>query len=207
MSNARMTSPVLDRGVRLGAVSLVLCLGACGDDSTDSASQTSTTPTTVPSTDPTNTPPTSAGPDGTDTGGSATGTATGTATEPGDPTSASAATPGTDDTGPATQADTGETTAGVLTTTSPTTLSTGPDEPTCGDGLVDVGEECDDGNDNPSDTCSNTCTKVPCDQQEGNPQELLSFIWIANSSQGTVSKIETLSAAKSGVYGRIQRVA
>lgn len=200
MSNARMTSPVLDRGVRLGAACLVLCLGACGDDSTDSASQTATAPTTVPSTDPTNTPPTSAGPDATDTGGSATGTATGTATEPGDPTSASAATPGTDDTGPATQADSGETTAGVLTTTSPTTLSTGPDEPNCGDGLVDVGEECDDGNDNPSDTCSNTCTKVPCDQQEGNPQELLSFIWIANSSQGTVSKIDTKTGVEQGRY-------
>ena len=27
----------------------------------------------------------------------------------------------------------------------------------CGNGVVDVGEECDDGNNNSGDGCSNTC--------------------------------------------------
>jgi cysteine-rich repeat protein len=76
----------------------------------------------------------------------------------------------------------------------------------CGNGLLEDGEACDDGNDFDKDSCSNLCTKVPCDQQEGNPGDLLSFIWIANSSQGTVSKIKTPQAANSGVYGRIQAV-
>ena len=34
----------------------------------------------------------------------------------------------------------------------------------------------------------------------------LSYIWIANSTQGTISKIDTLHAANCGVYGRIQAV-
>lgn len=34
----------------------------------------------------------------------------------------------------------------------------------------------------------------------------LSFIWIANSTQGTVSKIDSLIAANSGEYGGIRRV-
>lgn len=32
------------------------------------------------------------------------------------------------------------------------------------------------------------------------------YVWVANSSEGTVSKIKTLSAANCGEYGRIQAV-
>lgn len=32
-------------------------------------------------------------------------------------------------------------------------------EPYCGDGYVDEGEECDDGNDDNSDSCRNDCTE------------------------------------------------
>ena len=72
----------------------------------------------------------------------------------------------------------------------------------CGDGVVHAGvEECDDGNDVDKDKCSNACAKVPCEQQEGNgQQDLLSFIWIANSSQNTVSKINTKTGVEEGRY-------
>ncbi len=40
------------------------------------------------------------------------------------------------------------------------------------------------------------------------PQETtFDFIWIANTSQGTVSKINTLKAANCGVYSGLQAVA
>ena len=157
-----------------------------------------------PGTDSTATTPTTGAEGGvTETGGSATATASGTGTvTSGSPTSAE----GTGETTAST--DVGDTTAGVLTTTTATTTaSTGPDEPFCGDGQLGVDEECDDGNDTPNDTCSNTCTKVPCDQQVGQDfDEVLSYIWISNSSESTVSKINTLLAANCGVYGRIQAV-
>lgn len=48
------------------------------------------------------------------------------------------------------------------TTTATTTTGTQPDPPSCGDGVVDDGEECDDGNDAPGDTCSTECTWTLC---------------------------------------------
>lgn len=47
-------------------------------------------------------------------------------------------------------------------TTTTTTTGTQPDPPSCGDGVVDEGEECDDGNNAPGDTCSPECTKTLC---------------------------------------------
>jgi len=52
------------------------------------------------------------------------------------------------------------------TTTSSTTSTTGVAQPTttttvppgCGNGMTDAGEECDDGNTNPDDGCTNACT-------------------------------------------------
>ncbi len=35
--------------------------------------------------------------------------------------------------------------------------------PVCGNGIVESGEECDDGNDHEGDACSATCTKAECD--------------------------------------------
>lgn len=40
------------------------------------------------------------------------------------------------------------------------TTETGPS--VCGDGLVDVDEQCDDGNGNPQDDCTNECTWAEC---------------------------------------------
>ena len=37
-----------------------------------------------------------------------------------------------------------------------------PEEPMCGDGSVDEGEECDDGNDDDQDACLNSCEKAIC---------------------------------------------
>lgn len=80
--------------------------------------------------------------------------------------------------------------------------STGEPGPVCGNGLVEEGEECDDGDDFDKNACSNACTKVPCDQQEGGEDldGVLSYIWISNSSQGTVSKINTKTAVEEGRY-------
>ena len=45
-----------------------------------------------------------------------------------------------------------------------------------------------------------------CGDSGGEPDTMFSYIWIANSAEGTVSKIDSLIAANSGVYARIQRV-
>lgn len=85
--------------------------------------------------------------------------------------------------------------------------SSGAPGPVCGNGILEDGEECDDGDDVDKNACSNACIKVPCDQQEGpGLDEVLSYIWISNSSQNTVSKIDSLKAANSGEYGGIQQV-
>ena len=39
--------------------------------------------------------------------------------------------------------------------------------PSCGDGVVQVGvEDCDDGNENPFDACSNDCSRAQCGDGE-----------------------------------------
>jgi cysteine-rich repeat protein len=46
----------------------------------------------------------------------------------------------------------------VTTTSSSSTSTTTTTIPACGNGVPDPGEECDDGNENPTDGCTNTCT-------------------------------------------------
>ena len=43
--------------------------------------------------------------------------------------------------------------------------------PSCGDGHVDVGEECDDGNDVDNDTCTNACVSARCGDGLAGPGE------------------------------------
>jgi cysteine-rich repeat protein len=50
-----------------------------------------------------------------------------------------------------------ETDTGFVPTTSPDIVS-----PLCGDGLLQWGEECDDGNQDDTDTCLTTCHKASC---------------------------------------------
>ncbi|MCB9565820.1 MAG: hypothetical protein H6710_01110 [Myxococcales bacterium] len=89
----------------------------------------------------------------------------------------------------------------AATITDGTTTDPGP---VCGNGIVEDGEACDDGDNIDNNACSNACTKVPCDQQEGgNLEDVLSYIWISNSSQATVSKINTKTAIEEGRY-RVQ---
>ncbi|HEY8377729.1 MAG TPA: DUF4215 domain-containing protein, partial [Nannocystis sp.] len=93
------------------------------------------------------------------TGGDATGTSTAQATGPlttesgGATTLAVASTTGLE---PATTS--GATVDGSSSTTgSSTTSSTTAPAPECGDGIVDPGEDCDDGNDDDDDGCTNNC--------------------------------------------------
>jgi cysteine-rich repeat protein len=185
---------------RRGAVAVVVVLGACGDDASDSGdgTQSSITVVTVPATEPTGSAPTTSE-SATDSTGSGSASLTGTG--PGTtPTSTGPDPSGTASTAAPDTTDSADTTVGVATTTGTASSSTGPDGPLCGNSLVDPGEECDDGNDVPDDSCSNECTDVPCDQQSNNPGALLSFIWIANSAQGTVSKIDTKTGVEHGRY-------
>lgn len=62
--------------------------------------------------------------------------------------------PGTTD-GPVEPTSTTTTTLDPPLTTSTTSTSEPP--VTCGDGVLDEGEDCDDGNQNPTDVCSNKC--------------------------------------------------
>jgi cysteine-rich repeat protein len=50
--------------------------------------------------------------------------------------------------------------------------------PACGDGFVDPGEECDDGNSSSSDVCSNTCQQQPPGDGEGCSAGQRSSLWL-----------------------------
>jgi cysteine-rich repeat protein len=180
-----------------------LGLAACGDDgsgteSKGSGSSGSLTGTAATQTDSTDTATAGTGNSATDSAGSDGATDSATSNPTTSPTT-------TATTSATTTATSDDTTMGAVSTgtTAEASSSTGPLGPVCGNGLLEEGEDCDDGNAAPLDTCSNECTKVPCDQQEGNPGDLLSFIWIANSGEGTVSKIETKTGIEVGRY-RVQ---
>lgn len=172
-----------------------------GDAATDT--DASTTQTTLPTTMGTS-PGTS---EGTDTAGE-TETSAGPgsdAASDSDATSESEtnATSDTDPTEPTDSTDTSNPTDPSTTdpTEATTDGSTTEDPPECGNGVLEEGEECDDGDQNDNNACSNSCTKVACEDQEmGGGQEVLSYIWIANSSQGTVSKINTQTMEEEGRY-------
>lgn len=177
-----------------------LSLAACGDDQTETQTNASGAATAITSTmTEGNTSPTassmSASDSDSDTSGSGSATATGTPTT-GAPTSTTTTTGVTDT---ATTDATATTTEGVETTGTASSTTTGPMPAVCGNGILEDAEECDDGNLLDKDKCSNACTKVACEDQEG-AGELLSFIWIANSSQGTVSKINTFTGVEVGRY-------
>lgn len=130
---------------------VIACIttGCAGDssDSRGSDTMTSVTPTTVNTTDSmTTVDETTEGPDSeTDTdGGSETESPTETTADPSDTDST--------DTDP-TDTD--------PTDTDPTSDTDEP-PPSCGDGVVDDGEECDDGNEVDDDACTNTCSLPVC---------------------------------------------
>ncbi len=177
-------------------LALLFTLFACGDsgpggdsdkptDSDDEASASSTSASTNGSTNPTD--------ESTSDGGS--GQASGS-----DTMSA----------GPGTDGSTGDDTAATEATESSTSVSSDTDSETtggsiCGDGVVEGDEACDDGNEQDLDECANDCTLVPCAQQElENPvtalSETLGYLWVPNSGQDSVSKIDTTTGQEVARY-------
>ncbi len=179
-----------------GAGSLALLLTtACGDDGGSSGSGSASATGTATA--------------GTATAGTATaGTSTGTATAGTSQGTASAsgtasATAGSGTATATAGSGTATATAGSDTgtgTTAGTAGSTTGGVAVCGNGITEAGEECDDANMIDNDMCSNSCTKVPCDQQMGPNTFDFSYIWVSNSPQGTVSKIDTATAVEVARY-------
>ncbi len=119
-----------------GFVALVWASGGCGDNASSDATSASATQETAPSgTMPSTTDtPTTEAPTTSDT----TGTGTGTGTDTSDPT-------------------TDNPTTETPTTTTETTDTTAADPSVCGNGVVEDGEACDDGNQVGGDGCEPDC--------------------------------------------------
>jgi len=58
--------------------------------------------------------------------------------------------------------------------------------PACGDGFVDPGEACDDGNTSSTDTCSNACQIQPPSEDEGCSATGRSSLWLLVVALGFV---------------------
>ncbi len=120
---------------RIGALACFAALAACSDDGSTS------------------------------TGASNSGGSTTAAASTGDATTGDATTGGPT-TGVTTSdgsvsGSTGPGSTGDVTTGGTTVATTGPD-PFCGDGVTDAGEECDDGNMDDADACTNACKNAVC---------------------------------------------
>ncbi|MCB9703543.1 MAG: lyase [Myxococcales bacterium] len=91
----------------------------------------------------------------------------------------------------------GSTTAVDTDATSSTTAPAG----FCGDGVVDPGEECDDGNNANGDGCQSNCT-LPCTPGGGGMMGDIekSFLWVANTNEGSISKIDTQAVKELARY-------
>ncbi|WAS92708.1 DUF4215 domain-containing protein [Nannocystis punicea] len=146
------------------ALVLALLVPACGDGDTASTGSTSGSTTDDPSTSfvsaTTSTTTTTTGAPTTTDAPTTTGTSTTTtdsSTTTNDTTTTSTSTTSTT-TGDTT---TGDTTTGDTTSTSDTSTSTGPGDE-CGDGELDPGEACDDGNNYDFDECKADCTLNEC---------------------------------------------
>jgi cysteine-rich repeat protein len=191
-----------------------LILG-CGDDAQTTVTDSGTGSSSLPSTDvdpsagtAMTTAPTSTATEGT---GSATGSGTSTTSVP-TSTTATDSDPATSTPDTSSSTNPPETTTTTTISTSETdatdtaisvsTSSTGdPPMPVCGNGIQEMGEACDDGDQIDKNACSNTCMLVPCDEQEGGMGGFdFSYIWIANSPQGTVSKVDTVLLQEVGRF-------
>lgn len=118
----------------------------------------------------------------------ATGTSTGTGTV--SATITDTVTPTTTDGGVSNSVSQGDTS----TTDVPTTSISATDTSSTGEPITSAG----------SSTGSTTLPVDPCAGEMGGFD--FSYLWVANTSQGSVSKINTLYAANCGVYGRVQAV-
>lgn len=126
--------------MRIATVAVAVLVAGCLDQNpvfkpppdTDPGTEPGTTTTMATTDPPTSSTPVDTGPTPTDTGPDDTGP---------------------DDTGPD---DTGPDTMTVDSDSEP------PPPADCGNGVVEVGEACDDGNDNDLDTCTNGCVPQVC---------------------------------------------
>jgi len=196
----------MSRILKLASVPF-LCLGlACTSDDTGTSSDSDTASSTAPTT-------MSMSDSDTTATGTATSTATGTAsgsesdsmsgTESDSDGTSTTATTAPTSTGPGTSTTDGtSTTMGLTTTgTSTTGTSTTGDPVVCGDGVVEGGEECDDGNTENNDECDWDCT-LPCMPGDGGMMgdAEKSFLWVANTSQGSISKVDTQTVKELARY-------
>lgn len=136
----------------LGAIAACLCGAgplACGDDTVEgsgSSSSSSSGTATTTGTDATSEPPTT----------------TGVPTTSGTPDTTSTST--TDATSSSTTDATSSSTTAVTVTTGSSSSTGAP--VSCGDTIVDEGEECDDGNPDNTDDCLDTCLLATCGDGE-----------------------------------------
>jgi len=120
---------------------------------TTTTSTTTSTSTTAPTTTTTTTVPTT-----TTTTMIPSTTSTTTTTAPATTTTSTTTTAAPTTTTTATEAPTTTTTEAPTTTTTTTTTTSTTSPPVCGNGVPEQGEECDDGNADPNDGCTNACT-------------------------------------------------
>ena len=99
------------------------------------------------------------------------------------------------------------------TPSSPTDMTATPTDPTVTTGPITVTDPTPGTTPSMTTTTTETMTATLTDTDvtTGDPCQGgmgfdFSYLWVANTDQGSLSKIETLSAANSGVYGRIQAV-
>ncbi|HFE46376.1 MAG TPA: hypothetical protein ENJ18_12925 [Nannocystis exedens] len=163
---------------RLVTIAAILPL-ACGDDSQASGSDSDTANTGQTSLTGTS-----------DTSATATSTATSTATDSDSGTDSEGNTTGTTATTNSSESDTG-TASGTTTTTTTGDTSTS----TTGVSASDT----DATTTTTGDTTTGSTTGPNCDGM-GGEENALSVIWIANSAQGTVSKIDTKTGEELGRY-------
>jgi cysteine-rich repeat protein len=144
------------RSLSMMSCALAGCFNPGGASETTGTTEVPATTTGPPPGTSTSTEtPTTEGPPpaGTTTGGSTSTTTTGESTSTGPATTTELSATSTTTIDPST---TSTTTTGDESTTDPSTTSmTVP--PNCGNGVVDVGEQCDDANDIEGDGCSTTC--------------------------------------------------
>ena len=156
---------------RLGAVGLMALLGACGDDGgggatgTTDGGATSGEATSATPGETTSDPPTTSSPSGATDGASTTDITTGPGptTDPG-PTTTDPATTDPATTDPATTDP---------AATDPATTDTTAGPALCGNGVVEPGEACDDGNLIDGDGCESSCEvgEVLCGNGQLDPGE------------------------------------
>ncbi|MDC0717558.1 DUF4215 domain-containing protein [Nannocystis bainbridge] len=156
------------------ALVLALLVPACGDDGTASTGSTGGSTTDDPSTSfvSATTGPTTTDAPTTSTTASTTSDPTTTSTTTDSTTTSDSTTTTTSDTTTSDTTTSDTTTTDTTTTdTTDTTTDTSTGGGVCGDGQLDPGEACDDGNDDDADNCKADCSLHACGDGLVGPNE------------------------------------